>query len=219
MFSNLSKKSRADAPSACFEKFLDFHQHIVQAVTDMVSIQAATETAQNQKPEQKNPRAEEESPVIQEMSTSKKRSALYKSVAAFSGKAEQKSNTDKNSRSNNTNNTKTPLAKLSLEAVTENDENKKPASVSSNLSNTIRLGKQIEDEAGNWFMEFLEKALETGMKKAKGKEDGDVKKVPQSLLLKVINWVEVAQFDGCKKPVHPKAGQIARKLRIKMKNP
>lgn len=68
-------------------------------------------------------------------------------------------------------------------------------------------------------MEFLEKGLETGMKKSKGTADGDVKKVPQSLILKVINWVEVEQCDCNKRQVHPKAAQIARKLRIKMKNP
>ena len=67
-------------------------------------------------------------------------------------------------------------------------------------------------------MEFLEKALDVGMKKAKN-GDGDVKKVSQSLLLKVMNWVEVEQCDNSKRPVHPKAANIARKLRIKVKNP
>lgn len=101
------------------------------------------------------------------------------------------------------------------EAVSENDENKKPASSSScSLSSSIRLGKQIESEAGNWFMEFLDKALERGTRKTK-----ETEKVPQSLILKVINWVEVEQSDPSKRPVHPRAAVIARKLRIKMKNP
>ncbi|KAE9454092.1 hypothetical protein C3L33_14006, partial [Rhododendron williamsianum] len=100
----------------------------------------------------------------------------------------------------------------------ENDENKKPATCCS-LGNTIKLGRQIETEAGNWFMEFLEKALETGLKKTKGRVEGDAQKVPQSLILKVINWVEVEQCDSSKRPVHPRAAQVARKLRIKMKNP
>lgn len=109
--------------------------------------------------------------------------------------------------------------KMPVEAATiENDENKKPGS-SSSLSNTIKLGKQIETEAGNWFMDFLEKALEKGMKKFKGKVESDARKIPQSLILKVINWVEVEQCDSSKRPVHPRAAQIARKLRIKMKNP
>ncbi|XP_058192172.1 uncharacterized protein LOC131309573 [Rhododendron vialii] len=66
-------------------------------------------------------------------------------------------------------------------------ENKKPATCCS-LGNKIKLGRQIETEAGNWFMEFLEKALETGLKKTKGRVEGDAQKVPQSLILKVINW-------------------------------
>ncbi|KAH7570273.1 hypothetical protein JRO89_XS05G0079700 [Xanthoceras sorbifolium] len=242
LFSNLSKSAKADAPAACCEKFLEFHQQILQAVTDMVSIQAATsasEMAQNTKAER---RPEEEGSSIlneivhnsmdqcrnSEMNSSKRRSAMYKSVAAFPGKAEQKTKFEKLLRSStNTKatslerkgpSTPAPLGKLSLETISENDENKKPASCS--LSNTIKLGKQIETEAGYWFMDFLEKALETGMKKSKGAADMDVKKVPQSLILKLINWVEVEQCDTTsKRHVHPKAAQIARKLRIKMKNP
>lgn len=68
-------------------------------------------------------------------------------------------------------------------------------------------------------MEFLEKALERGMKKSGGAAKSDGQKVPQSIILKVINWVEVEQNDHRKEPVHPKATVIARKLRIKMKNP
>lgn len=40
--SNLSKSARADAPTTCFDQFLEFHNQIVQAVAEMVSIQAAT---------------------------------------------------------------------------------------------------------------------------------------------------------------------------------
>lgn len=87
------------------------------------------------------------------------------------------------------------------------------------MSNTIKLGKQIETEAGNWFMEFLDKTMDKGVKKSKGKIEVEARKIPQSLLLKVINWVEVEQSDSTKRPVHPRAAQIARKLRIKMKNP
>lgn len=235
MFSNLSKSARADAPAACFEKFLDFHQQIVQAVSDMVSIQAATEMAQN--PRDRKPEEEEESPIIHEinnsmdqsrnseLSTSKRRLALYKSVSAFPGRVEQKTNFEKLLRSNSNAKASSerkapsaPLGKLNLEAIAENDENRKPV-VSCSLNHTIKLGKQIETEAGNWFMEFLEKALETGLKKSKGSGDADVKRVPQSLILKIINWVEVEQCDSSTRQVHPKAAQIARKLRIKMKNP
>lgn len=64
----------------------------------------------------------------------------------------------------------------------ENDENRRPASTS--FSNTIKLGRQIETEAGTWFMDFLEEALEKGLKKPKGK---DTRKITQSLILSVIN--------------------------------
>ncbi|XP_022725001.1 uncharacterized protein LOC111281534, partial [Durio zibethinus] len=240
MFSILSKSAKPDAPSACFNQFLEFHAQILQAVSEIASVQAAisaTEMAQNSKAEQKDKQGEDDPAILHEivhnsmdqssnteLSSSKRRAALYKSIAAFPERTEQKSSMGRLLTSNS--NPKvfsdrsappTPLGKLPPEGVGENDENKKP--LSSNLSNTIKLGKQIETEAGNWFMNFLEKALENGMKKSKGTADGDTKKVPRSLILKVINWVEVEQCDGNKRPVHPKATQVARKLRIKMKNP
>ncbi|KAJ9169571.1 hypothetical protein P3X46_017747 [Hevea brasiliensis] len=240
MLSNLCKSARPDAPAACFDKFLEFHHQIVQAITGMMSIQAATsaaEIAQNHKVVQKNKKPEEEFPILHEiihnsidqsknseLNSSKRKAALYKSIAAFPERNEQKTIFGKVLRSNPNQKVSserkgpsTPLGKLTLETICENDENKTPTLCS--LSNTIRLGKQIETEAGNWFMEFLEKALENGMKQSKGTVDGDANKVPQSLVLKVINWVEVEQCDSSKRPVHPKAAQVARKLRIKMKNP
>ncbi|KAF3493372.1 hypothetical protein DY000_02055383 [Brassica cretica] len=70
------------------------------------------------------------------------------------------------------------------------------------------------------FKSSVEKALEKGMKKCKGTGDADVKKVPQSLILQVVNWVEAEQSaDNTRRQVHPRASQITRKLRIKMKNP
>ncbi|CAH2071308.1 unnamed protein product [Thlaspi arvense] len=76
-----------------------------------------------------------------------------------------------------------------------NDENKNPAACGG-ISNTIRLAKEIEDEAANWFMEFIETALEKGMKKSRGPEDADVKKVPQSLILRFLYHLseEIAVF-------------------------
>ncbi|KAK8582859.1 hypothetical protein V6N13_069627 [Hibiscus sabdariffa] len=213
IFSNMSKSAKPDAPATCFDQFLEFHDQLVQAVGDIMSVQAATEMAHNSE-------GKDDTPVIlheivhnsmdqsreTEISTSKRRSVLYKSITAF---PEQKTNMGRVIRSNS-NPKVTPLRMLPLDSANENDENKKP--LSSSLSNTLELGKKIETEAGNWFMEFIDKALENGMKKSKGK-------VAQSLILKVINWVEVEQCDGNKRPVHPKATQIARNLRIKMKNP
>ena len=103
-----------------------------------------------------------------------------------------------------------------------NDENKNPSAAPppSGLGNSVKLAREIENEAANWFMEFIEKALERGMKKCKGTCDADVKKVPQPLIIQVVNWVEAEQSaDNTRRPVHPKASQITRKLRIKMKNP
>ncbi|XVF02451.1 hypothetical protein REPUB_Repub04eG0176300 [Reevesia pubescens] len=239
MFSNMSKSAKPDAPATCFDQFLEFHAQIIQAVSDIVSVQAATEMAQNSKAEQKDKQGEDGPTILHEivhnsmdqsrnteLNSSKRRAALYKSIAAFPERSEQKTNMGRLLRSNSNPKVSsdrraaasTPLGKLHYEAVSENDENKKPSS--SILNNALKLGRQIEIEAGNWFMDFLEKAVENnGMKKSKGTADGDTKKVPQSLILKVINWVEVEQCDGNKRPVHPKATQIARKLRIKMKNP
>nr|KYP66168.1 hypothetical protein KK1_012452 [Cajanus cajan] len=185
MFSNLCKSARPDAPATCFERFLEFHNDIVQAVNEMVSIQGATSASElAQKSDKQEPQ------VLHE---------------AMDNCMDQSGNTESN------------LSKR-REPIVENDENKKPGG-SCSLSNTIKLGRQVETEAGNWFMEFIEKALETGLKKTKDASDGDVRKVPQSLLLKVMNWVEVEQCRSNKRPSHPKAAQIARKLRIKVKNP
>ncbi|CAL0311906.1 unnamed protein product [Lupinus luteus] len=230
-FSNLCKSARADAPGACFERFLEFHNDIVQVVNDMMSIQAAT-SASELAPKPNDKLAEEESHVLHnstnsESNLSKRRCALYKSIASIPQRHEHKTNTGKILRSSTNEKenmekrgSSTPLAKTPLQPIGENDENKKKAAAPlSSLGTAIKLGKQIETEAGNWFMEFIERALETGLKKTKGESDGDIKKVPQSLLLKLMNWVEVEQFDSNKRPSHPKAAQIARKLRIKVKNP
>ncbi|RAL53266.1 hypothetical protein DM860_006938 [Cuscuta australis] len=196
-FSNLSRTAREESLAPAFDRFLEFYQELLHAMAETASIQAATQ-------EPKHPSA----PVLQEIpmedeeeqrrrrnsastsssSSSKGRTAtaLYKSIASFPETRSHKS---------------------------ENDENKKPINggqATAALSNTIKLGKRIEDEAGDWFMGFLERALEKGMKNPK---------VPQSLLLKVINWVEVEQCDASKRPIHVRATKIARKLRIKVKNP
>lgn len=233
IFSNLTKSAKLDAPADCFDQFLEFHNQIVQVVSEMVSIQAATaahETAKKSNADSREANGrkylEEDSNILHEIvpnsmgqqqtnsdsNASRRRAALYKSVAAFPERIEQqKSVLGKHLRSS-------VLEKKGVVEASENDENRKPAS-SCSLSSTIKLGQQIETEAGNWFMEFLEKALEKGARKTKATADVEAKKVPQSLILKVVNWVEVEQSDPNKRPVHPRAAVIARKLRIKMKNP
>lgn len=224
-FSELSTSARADTPSACFEQFLSFHQQIAQAVTDMESIQAATDIAQTAAAKQKEPlkeQVENETSILHEIEhnsidqrgnsslrSSKRISALSKSISFTRERSDAITPLGKH-----------PRLRKELETAVETDENKKPTS--SCFSNAIKWGKQIEAEAGNWFMDFLDKSLETGLKKRKGSSAGETKNAsccPQSLLLKVINWVEVEQSDSSKRPVHPRAAQIARKLRIKVKNP
>ncbi|XP_024639148.1 uncharacterized protein [Medicago truncatula] len=218
MFSNLAKSARADAPATCFERFLEFHNDIVQAVSAMMSMQAATSASDLASKSDKQ--VEEEQPhVLHEVmqnsidqSGNSTESNVSKRRCVYKGKM------GKLLKSSSTNQKEILEKKGStLEPIVENDENKKPVSCS--LSNTVKLGKQIETEAGNWFMEFIEKALEAGLKKTKEESKGDVRKVPQSLILKVMNWVEVEQYHSNKRPSHPKAAQIARKLRIKIKNP
>ncbi|XP_022887660.1 uncharacterized protein LOC111403394 [Olea europaea var. sylvestris] len=235
MFSNLTKSAKTEAPAACFDQFLEFHSQITQAVAEMVSVQAATEMVQTKNAEPKKivgKYHEEDGSILHEIvhnsidqqqklesNASKRRSALYKSMATFPERNEQQMILGKHLRSSNLNQKASLENKGAVpEAETENDENMKPAS-SCSISNTTKLGKQIETEAGNWFMEFLEKALEKGMQKSKGTGESDARKVPQSLILKVINWIEVEQSYPIKRPVHPRAAHIARKFRIKMKNP
>ncbi|XP_021727020.1 uncharacterized protein LOC110694155 [Chenopodium quinoa] len=225
MFSNLSKSAKADAPAACFDQFLEFQNQITQAVTDMVSIQAAASTLETKL-------EKEDGPILHEIthnsmdrfhdnepnSTSKRRLALYKSIASFPERVSEIQKPSNNGRVLRSH-SKPSLDKKGECNNFENDENKQPGADSGCLSSMIKLCKQIESEAGSWFMEFIEKALEMGLKKSKSRSDADVRKVPQALILKVMNWVEVEQSDSSKRPVHPKASQIARKLRIKVKNP
>ncbi|CAJ2647581.1 unnamed protein product [Trifolium pratense] len=216
MFSNLAKSARADAPATGFERFLEFHNDIVQAVSAMTSMQAATSASELAS---KSDKQVEEDQVLHEvMQNSMDQSGNSIEANTSKRRCVNKAKMGKMLRSSSTNQKEILEKKGStLEPIVENDENKKPVSCS--LSNTIKLGKQIETEAGNWFMEFIEKALEVGLKKTKEATNVDVRKVPQSLLLKVMNWVEVEQYHSNKRPSHPKAAQIARKLRIKIKNP
>ncbi|KAJ0257710.1 Uncharacterized protein HA466_0085320 [Hirschfeldia incana] len=188
---NLSKSAKADCPAACFEKFLEFHKQISETMTEIASIDAASENKSEDGSSSILNEIQNNS-IDQEKTASKKRTTALK----------QQQNHKK---------------------LRSNDENKNPTGAPpppSGLGNTVKLAKEIEDEAANWFMELIEKTLEKGMKKSKGTGDADVKKVPQSLILQVVNWVEAEQSAGnTRRPVHPKASQITRKLRIKMKNP
>ncbi|GJR04303.1 peptidyl-prolyl cis-trans isomerase FKBP4, N-terminally processed like protein, partial [Tanacetum coccineum] len=177
-------------PTDCFDNFLEFHNQLIQALADIISIKAATETT---KKEETTPKKSTEVNGPDSNNISKRKSALQKSVSSFPGKSLQKS---------------TVLGKHTRSSGV--DQNGKTGS----LNDTIKLGQQIEIEAGNWFMELLDKHLENGMRNSKP----DAKKVPHSLIVKVLNWVESNQRDSRNNRVHPKAIDIARKLRIKAKS-
>ncbi|GJV71147.1 zinc finger, CCHC-type containing protein [Tanacetum coccineum] len=187
--STLTKSANSVDPTDCFDNFLKFHNQLIQAIADIISIKAATETT---KKEETTPKKSTEVNGPDSNNISKRKSALHKSVSSFPGKSLQKS---------------TVLGKHTRSSGV--DQNGKTGS----LNDTIKLGQQIEIEAGNWFMELLDKHLGNGMRYSKP----DAKKVPHSLIVKALNWVESNQCDSRNNRVHPKAIDIARKLRIKAK--
>ena len=106
MFSNLNKSARPDAPSRCFDQFLEFHNQIAQAIAEMASIQAASEVAQAPTVESKENGencSEEKTPILHEImhnvdqsrnsesTASKRRAALNKSSAVVPERSDQKS--------------------------------------------------------------------------------------------------------------------------------
>ncbi|XP_008782438.1 uncharacterized protein LOC103701975 [Phoenix dactylifera] len=232
MFSDLSSAARPEAPAACFDQFLSFHQEIVQAVTDLETIQAATSFATTSEKELTIEKASEKDyqGVLQEivhnsvdqygqanMNPSKRRAAVVSKSVSFAPQTnEVKPSLGKHPRSSVSQ--KASSERKGVDAAA-NNENEAPTS---SLGSSIKLAKKIRNEGALWFMEFLEAALESGLKKAKGSMGGGGWKTgccPQSSILRVINWVEVEQSDSSKRPVHPRVAQIARKLRIKAKNP
>nr|XP_019706737.1 uncharacterized protein LOC105047111 isoform X2 [Elaeis guineensis] len=223
MFSDLSTSSRPDAPAVCFGQFLTFHNEITKAVNNMEAIQTSTAVTSDERIMNK---VNEEyllflNEIVDnlinryELADVKGRAkAFSKLVSSIPDK--MKANIGKNPGSN-VNKNRFLARKRTGSAVA--DENKEQ---SSSLFRLIKLAKQIQTEAGNWFMEFLEKALEAGLKKTKESSTVDDEKLdccPQSLIMKVINWVEVEQSDSSKRPVHPRAAEVLRKLRIEAENP
>ncbi|CAL9155658.1 uncharacterized protein LOC135587673 isoform X1 [Musa acuminata AAA Group] len=223
-FSELSSSAKPEAPAACFDQFLSFHQEIVQAVADIEAIQAATLiTPPPQEESTKNQIDKDDASILRERdhnnsnnstatSTKRRAVAASKSVGETN---EFRASLRKHPRSN--------ANHKKGQDDTGAEEVKAPTS---SLGSSIKLAKQIRGEAGKWFMEFLETALESGLKKVKGSMGGGdglmavVSSCPQSLILRVINWVELEQCESSsKKPLHPRAAQIARRLRIKAKNP
>ncbi|CAL9106717.1 unnamed protein product [Musa textilis] len=217
MFSELSSSAKPEEPAACFDQFLCFHQEIVQAAADIEAIQAATSVAEESTKEQSD---KDDSSVLQvrdhNANNQNGQSIKRRAASVVSKTDENKVGLGKHPRSDS--NHKVTWDKK------EQDEAKLPTSTSS-LGRSIKLAKQLRTEAGKWFMEFLEATLESGFKTTKGAVGGgghrskSVCCCPQSLILRVINWVELERCDGRKKPLHPRTAQIARKLRIKARNP
>uniref|UniRef100_J3KVQ1 DUF6857 domain-containing protein n=2 Tax=Oryza brachyantha TaxID=4533 RepID=J3KVQ1_ORYBR len=181
--------------------------------------------------------AADEPPVLQEIaqnrsSLSKRRGALgvSKSVSFAPGTLDDGGGTK--NRSSNASRKCLVLDKIGEDGGGGGDEKRSSggSAATGALGSSLRLAKQMQSEAGSWFMDFVEAALETGLKKkSKASATADGRKqssccCPQSLILRVINWVEMEQSgDGSssssRKAGHPRAAGIARKLRIKAKNP
>ncbi|TKW13007.1 hypothetical protein SEVIR_5G071900v4 [Setaria viridis] len=240
IFSELSKTARPDTPGSCFDSFLSFHQEAVQAVTDIEAIQAATSmaaaVASDEQPEDAPPVLQE---IAQNRSVVRRRGiggGVSKSVSFAPGTLDprQDDGGGKTVRSSSASRKCLAMDKIGEDGGDEKRSSSSAppsatatATAHSALGSSLKLAKQILAEAGSWFMEFLEAALETGLKKSKASATGDGRKqsscsCPQSLMLRVINWVEMEQSGGDssgRKPAHPRAAAIARKLRIKAKNP
>ncbi|KAF3786445.1 hypothetical protein EJ110_NYTH25333 [Nymphaea thermarum] len=216
MLSELCSSARPDDPTDTFDQFINLYRQITQAVVDMEAIHAATSTSSQSK--------DQESSILNEIEQNSSDHCAVGKRSTHSSKKSLVSQSVSVAPQRPGNEGKSLKSFLSLKVT----ESKNQASLESEckmrpscLSNLIKLGKQIEIEAGNWFMEFLEKGLEKGTRRSRAmtSEGRKYSFCPQSLILKIINWVEVEQSDSSKRPVHPKASVIARKLRIKAKNP
>ncbi|RWW87277.1 hypothetical protein BHE74_00003912 [Ensete ventricosum] len=219
MFSELSSSAKPEEPAACFDQFLCFHQEVVQAAAGIEAIQAATSVAEESTKEQSD--KDDDSSILRvrdHNANNQNGQSIKRRAASVSKTDENKVGLGKHPRSDS--NHKVTRDKK------EQDEAKLPTCTSS-LGRSIELAKQLRTEAGKWFMEFLEATLESGFRTAKASVGGGgghrskpvVGCCPQSLILRVINWVELERCDGSRKPLHPRTAQIARKLRIKAKNP
>lgn len=241
LFSEVSKTARPEAPATCFDSFLSFHQDAVQAVTDIEAIQAATSMAAAVASDEQQP--EDAPPVLQEIAQNRTvvrrrgigLGSVSKSVSFAPGTLDPKQDDGGGKAIRSSNASRKCLA---TDKIGEDGGDEKRSSSScpssattttahSALGSSLKLAKKIQAEAGSWFMDFLEAALETGLKKSKASSMGDGRKqssccCPQSLMLRVINWVEMEQSGGDssgRKTAHPRAAAVARKLRIKAKNP
>ncbi|XP_044338164.1 uncharacterized protein [Triticum aestivum] len=237
MFAEVSKAARPDAPAACFDGFLSFHQEAAQAVADIESIQAATSMAAAAATSDVLAEAEATPApapnVLQEIAQNRATTpgrrrgllgfgSVSKSVSFAPGTLQDPSSRPDGAARSSSASRKTPVG----DGDDKSKRSSAPAAVAvgnSPLGSSLRMAKQMQAEAGSWFMEFLEAALEAGLKKKRsstGKGATAAQGCPQSLVLRVINWVEMEQSGGeSRKAGHPRAAAIARKLRIKAKNP
>ncbi|XP_008800879.2 uncharacterized protein LOC103715126 isoform X1 [Phoenix dactylifera] len=225
MFSDLSTSARLDAPAVCFDQFLTFHNEIANIVNNMEAIQTSTAVTSDKEHIINKLNNEEYLRLLNEIVdnlTSRYELANVQARAEAFSKLDSfmpdkmKANLGKSSRLD-VNKNRFLARKRPGSAVTDVNKDQ-----NSSLFRLIKLAKQIQTEAENWFMDFLEAALEAGLKKTKESSAVDDEKpdcCPRSLIIKVINWVEVEQSDSSKRPVHLRAAEVARKLRIEVQNP
>ncbi|KAL6854001.1 hypothetical protein ACP4OV_020030 [Aristida adscensionis] len=244
IFSELSKTARPEAPAACIDSFLGFHEEAVQAVTDIEAIQAATSMAAAVASDEAPP--EDAPPVLQEIAQNRAPAVrrrggggVSKSVSFAPGTFDTMQQDDgggggKPATPRGSNTSRRCLAMDGGDEKRSSSSAPSTTTMHSALGTSLKLARQIRAEAESWFMEFLEATLETGLKKkSKASATGDGRKhssscsCPQALMLRVINWVEMEQSGdgggggggGGRKGAHQRAAAIARKLRIKAKNP
>ena len=241
MFADVSKAARPDAPAACFDGFLSFHQEAAQAVADIESIQAATSMAAAATSDvlaEATPAPNVLQEIAQNRATTPGRrrglpgfGGVSKSVSFAPGTLQDPSSRQDGGGARSSSGSRKCLgAAADKTLVGDGDDRSKrssaPAAVAvaqSPLGSSLRMARQMQAEAGGWFMEFLEAALEAGLKKKRTSSTtgkSSAQSCPQSLVLRVIKWVEMEQSGGdSRKAGHPRAAAIARKLRIKAKNP
>ncbi|KAG0536959.1 hypothetical protein BDA96_03G106900 [Sorghum bicolor] len=219
MFSELSRTASLEAPATCFESFLNFHRAAVKGITDIEALQAATSMAAAV--------ARDAPPVLQEIAQNRAvvrrrgvgLGAVSKSVSFAPGMLDPKQDYGggKVVRSSRASRKCLAMDKIGKDG---GDKKRSSSSASSSatthspLASSLKLAKQIQTEAGSWFIDFLQAALETSNRCCL-----------QSLMLQVFNLVEMEQSGGGggdssgSRTAHPRAAAVARKPRTKAKNP
>ncbi|KAG0499111.1 hypothetical protein HPP92_003802 [Vanilla planifolia] len=143
MFSDLVNTAKPDSPATCFDQYLSFHEEILQVVNDMEKIEAATSISMESQvdpvieklKENKEPSILREMPNILYSSQRKVPELQPNNVRQHSVLSTQKDCTS----------TEAPDPVLGAVRI----------QLPFCLNSSIKLAKEVQSEAGNWFMSFL----------------------------------------------------------------